>query len=254
MLTTSGSWWRAPSTESAASVGSGPVAASSRCGFEDGGGRKSRSRRKNRSVCACRACERRVPVAAARRPGQVIVGAEPHCAAAFGVVRGNPRKGGTPEPPVERNWEEFEQTLNARTSNFEPLWTALKNFEPARSAAPALGGLLRRSASSGTGILRDGSLWRPRIPIELTARAGGQFADTRPGSVRRVTRRHLASRATARPASDPAANADSGSVPSPETASGRSYLHENRTTSSRRTIKRLIRNGPDEGQTVCRGQ
>ena len=65
---------------------------------------------------------------------------------------------------------------------------------------------------------------------------------------------HLASRATARPAGDPAANADSGSIPSPETASGRSYLHENRTTSSRRTIKRFIRNGPDEGQTVIRDQ
>ena len=103
VLATSGSWRRAPSTESAASVGSGPVAASCRCGFEDDGGRKSRSRRKNRSVCACRACERRRPVAAARRPGQVIVGAEPHCAAAFEVVRGNPRKGGAPEPPAERN-------------------------------------------------------------------------------------------------------------------------------------------------------
>jgi hypothetical protein len=65
VLTTSGSWWRAPSTESAASAGSGPVAASSRCGLEDGGGCKSRSSRKNRSVCACRACERQVPVAAA---------------------------------------------------------------------------------------------------------------------------------------------------------------------------------------------
>ena len=103
MLTTSGSWWRAPSTESAASVGSGPVAASGRCGFEDGGGPKSRSRRKNRSVCACRACERQMPVAAARRLGQVIVGTEPHRAAAFEVVRGNPRKGGAPEPPAEQN-------------------------------------------------------------------------------------------------------------------------------------------------------
>jgi hypothetical protein len=124
----------------------------------------------------------------------------------------------------------------------------LKNFEPARSAAPALGCLRRRSASSGAGILLDGSLWRPRITSELTARAGGHFADTRPGSVRRVTRRHLASRATARPADDPAANADSGSVPSPETASGRSYLHENRRASSRRTFKRLIRNCPNRGK------
>ena len=38
----------------------------------------------------------------------------------------------------------------------------MKNFEPARSAAPALGCLRRRSALSNTGILRDGSLWRPR--------------------------------------------------------------------------------------------
>ena len=41
-----GSWWRAPSTESVASVGSGSLAASSRCGFEDCGGPKSRSSRK----------------------------------------------------------------------------------------------------------------------------------------------------------------------------------------------------------------
>ena len=53
---------------------------------------------------------------------------------------------------------------------------------------------------------------------------------------------YLASRAAARPANDPAVNANSGSVPSPETASGRSCLHENRTTSSRRTIKRPIGN------------
>jgi hypothetical protein len=111
VLPTSGSWQRAPSTESATSVGSGPVAASSRWGFEDGGGPKSRSRRKNRSVCACRACTRRMPVAIARRPGRVIVGAEPHCAAAFGVVRGNPTEGGTPEPPAERNLKKLEQTL-----------------------------------------------------------------------------------------------------------------------------------------------
>ncbi len=50
-----GSWWRAPGTESVASVGSDSEAASSRCGFEDCGGPKSRSSLKNRSVCACRA-------------------------------------------------------------------------------------------------------------------------------------------------------------------------------------------------------
>jgi hypothetical protein len=41
-----GSWWRASSTESVASVSSGAVASSSRCGFEDCGGPKSRSSRK----------------------------------------------------------------------------------------------------------------------------------------------------------------------------------------------------------------
>jgi hypothetical protein len=46
VLPTSGSRWRAPSTEAAASVGFGPVAASSRCGFEDCGGSRSRSSRK----------------------------------------------------------------------------------------------------------------------------------------------------------------------------------------------------------------
>ena len=128
----------------------------------------------------------------------------------------------------------------------------MKNFEPARSAAPALGCLRRRSALSNTGILRDGSLWRPRNADRPDSALAAPFRRHPAWLSSARGAPHLASRATARPAGDPAANADSGSVPTPETASGRSYLHENRTTSSRRSIERIIRNCLDGGQTMCR--
>ena len=86
----------------------------------------------------------------------------------------------------------------------------MKNFEPARSAAPALGCLRRRSALSNTGILGDGSHGGREMPIGPTARAGGHFADTRPGSVRRVARltspagRRRGRRVTLRPTHTPA--------------------------------------------------
>lgn len=114
----------------------------------------------------------------------------------------------------------------------------MKNFEPARSAAPALGCLRRRSALLNTGILRDGSLWRPRKADRPDSARGRPFRRHPAWLSSARGAPHLASRATARPAGAPAANADSGSVPTPETASGRSYLHENRTTSSRRSSHR----------------
>lgn len=121
---------------------------------------KSRCRPRNRSVCACRPATRRVPLAVAGRSGHGIGVAEPDRVATFEDIRANPRKGSTPEPPAGRKLKNFEQTLSARTLNFEPPWTALNNFEPARSAAPALGGLRRRTASlctadRGTGVLRN---------------------------------------------------------------------------------------------------